>query len=125
MTASGQWRPVLDAARDGSGGCFIDVQGRGPSARDRPPSGGELGLEPDEGAVAEPGLRDGVRGRVVLSLTCRGPSGGGGGVVAVPGLVVVAEYRAGLEGLGPEAGGGRALRVVASCRLADDANRGS
>ena len=76
--------------------------------------GGQLGLQPAEGLAAE--LRPGgvVGRRVVLALPGGGQRRGAGGVVAVLGLAVVAELRVGLQGLGPEPGGGGvAFRVVA------------
>ena len=99
--------PVLEGLRD-------DGPGLGRAGFEELRPGGQLGLEPVEGLAAELGLGGVVGRRVVLALAGGGQGGGAGGVVAVLGLAVVAELRVGLQGLGPEpGGGGMAFRVVA------------
>ena len=86
--------------------------------------GGQLGLEPVEGLAAELRLRRVVGRRLVLALPGGGQGGGAGGVVAVPGLAVVAELRVACQRLGPEpGGGGEALAVVGTSGRRSGARR--
>ena len=89
--------PVLEGLDDRRAGlglaCFEEL---GP--------GVALGLEPVEGLLPQFGPRCVGGGRVVLALAGGGQRRGAGGVVAVPGLAVVAELRVGPQGARPRAG---------------------